>query len=315
MENGIPSGDDIKMSRVIKRDLRNAEEINRLAMSGLKENYDKAKKYFALNVKRNPSYVTCNNLAWYYFKCEELNPFWYGLNSFKKSTKYCMKALQLNTNPSSMRLLRDILYAQKEFNKARDIQERIFECAEDIDDHYVMGCIYMGLKDYGAAEKYLKKVYDHYYSQKSFDDDYVFVTFALCLAKMGNFDKANIIGDYLLEVFGGESICLVNILMIYYYTSNFEKIKEYLEEFQRKWAIQEDILAIILLTNKHYYSKEEYEKKYIDIIERVKKGYNPGWRRKDLVPLEKVHEQINAGIKPEIKYEPLRYFISNYIKC
>ncbi len=313
------------MKRINKKNLRNAEEINRLAMAGLKENYDIAKKYFKLNAKRNPSYITYNNLAWYYFKCEELNPFWYNSNPFKKSLEYCMKALELKANVSSLRLLRNIFYSKKEYDKAKEIQERIFESFKSgqpidkyIDDCYVMGCIYFRLEDYGSAEKYLKKAFDYFYSLKTFDFDEAFVTYALCLVKMGNYDEANKIGDFLLDAFtkNEEDIWLMQILIIYYYTDNFEKIKGHIEELERKWVIQEDVLAIILLTHKHYYSKEECEKRYIDIIEREKEGRTPGWRKKELVPLIKVHEQINMGIKPEIKYEPLRYFfISNYLEC
>lgn len=158
------------------------KELNDRAISELNNNYKNAKKYFSLNAKRNPSYITYNNLAWYYFKCEELNPFWYNLSTLKKSTEYCMKALQLKTNVSSLRLLRNIHYAKKEYAEARKIQDLIFESFESdkdienyIDDYYVMGCINMGLKDYEAAQVFLKNAYDHYYSKQNIDDDYAFL--------------------------------------------------------------------------------------------------------------------------------------------
>jgi tetratricopeptide (TPR) repeat protein len=226
MEDGIPSGDADQMNQAVKKDLTSTEEINRFAISELKENYDMAKRYFLLNAKRNPSYITYNNLAWYYFKCEELNPFWYDLSPLKKSTEYCMKALQLKTSVSSLRLLRDIFYSKKDYGKAKDVQERIFESDHEIEDYFVMGCICIGAKEYQSAEKYLKKAYDFYYSQNNLDYDDVFITYALCLAKIGRYDEANRIGDYLLDAYGGDSICLINILMIYYYTDNFGKIKE-----------------------------------------------------------------------------------------
>lgn len=130
-----------RMCEMGKREMA-MKELNERAISELKKSYKNAKKYFRLNAKINPSYRTYNNLAWYYFICEELNPFWYDLSTFKKSTKNCIKALRLKTNISSLRLLRDIHYAKKEYGKAKDIQERIFVSFEGdqdienyIDDH------------------------------------------------------------------------------------------------------------------------------------------------------------------------------------
>jgi tetratricopeptide (TPR) repeat protein len=306
-----------------EREMKSIEELNNMAISELSNNgdYYLAKKYLKANAKRDPSYITYNNLAWYYFKIEELNPFRYDLCSFKKSTRYCLKALQLKTNLSSLRLLRNIHYVQEEYGKAKDIQERVFESFENtqdienyIDDYYVMGCINMGLKDYESAEKFLKKAYEYYYSKQTFNDDDVFFTYALCLVKLGRYNDANRIGDYILDTLGGESISLHGILMIYYNTDNFEKIKENIEQFEQQWAIHEDELAIILLTYKHFYSNDEVEKKYFKIVEDIKNGCNRGWHKRDLVPLKITYEKIRNGLKPEIKYEPLHFFISNYIK-
>ncbi len=299
------------------------KEINNLAISELNSSYKNAKKYFILNAKNNPSFITYNNLAWYYFKCEELNPFWYELSTFKKSIKYCLEALRLKTNVSSLRLLRNIHYAKKEYAEAAKIQELIFEnfrCEQDIenymDDYYVMGCINIGLKDYKTAKEYLEKAYNHYYLKQNISDDYAFFTYALCLIKLGQYDEANKIGEYILDTLGEDSILLNEVLRIYYCTDNFEKLNKYIEQFQRSWAIQKDELAIILYTYKKYYSNDEVEKRYVNIIDRVKKGYRPkGARRRELIKLKKVYEQIEKGIKPVIQYEPLVYFTRNYIKC
>ncbi len=292
------------------------KEINNLAISELNSSYKNAKKYFILNAKKNPSFITYNNLAWYYFKCEELNPFWYELSTFKKSSKYCAEALRLKTNVSSLRLLRDIHYAKKEYGKAKEIQHQIAKSDLCIDDYFVMGCIFMGMEDFESAEMHLRKAYDHYYSKNSFEDDYVYINYALCLMRLGKLNEANEIADYLLnEINNTIHADLVNILMIYYYTNNLEKIKEHTEELIRVYDVQEDILAIILITYKEYLTNEEYEKSYNEIIRYKKEMYKEnGWKIKDQVALlERVHEQFNKGIKPELKYEPRRYFLSNYI--
>lgn len=293
------------------------KELNDRAISELKSSYKNAKKYFLMNAKRNPSYITYNNLAWYYFKCEELNPFQYDLYRFNKSTEYCMKALELKPNVSSLRLLRDIHYAKKEYGRAKEIYDQIIESDMSIDDYYVMGCIYLGMNNFESAEGHLKKAYDYYYSKTAFEDDYAYISFALCLIRLGKLNEANEIADYLLkEIHNTINVDLVNILMIYYYTNNFEKIEEYTEELRRGYDVQEDILAMILMTYKEYYSEEEYEKRFIDIIQNKKElNEENGWKIKGgLILLEKVHEQINMGRKPELNYEPRRYFLSNYIE-
>lgn len=138
------------------------------------------------------------------------------------------------------------------------------------------------------------------------------------MIKLGQYQEANKIGDHILDTLGEdskESILLYELLRVFYYTDNFEKLNEYIEQFQQSWAIQEDELAIILYTYKNCYSNNEVKKRYNNIIDRIKKGYGlKGWRRSEPIKLKKVYEQIEKGIKPEILYEPLVYFTRNYIE-
>lgn len=207
------------------------------------EHYPVAEQLFLQNVRDYPSYITYNNLAWYHYLGGEKDPL-----------MYCRKALRMQRNILSLRVLRRLMdnehlladNSPRKLRKLIAILEEVLTISDDPVDGYFMGVLLFRAKRYHEALGYLEKACNEVQIR---DVKRMQVTLSICLSRLGRQEEAYMIAEKLYQIymdrylvdkyFYTNELTPFDLIDMFYLTGNYErvvKLGEILPEHGMVWT-------------------------------------------------------------------------------